>query len=305
MGMEYNGNADEDEDSFYIMGGSKLRNFKKTLEADMDLERAQLHRCENQLRRLPFGTLKQGNHGKSLYYKNGEGKCSYIGWKDHLAEQVSRRKFLELRVKAIRNNLKVQEKLLKIYTPYDDFSILEQLPSIYGKGLERANEDERTAFGKTKEQEREISLHYGGQGGHKTLDGKSRDSKSEVIITMMLDAYGIKYSYGEPLYWPSNMPEEAERIKIELGLPSMIVPDFVFTLPSGEKIYWEHTGMLSKKEYAVRWMKKLIFYHWMGITQGVNLIVTADDQNGMLDAEAIAQIIESRLGSLITKPRKH
>ena len=102
-----------------------------------------------------------------------------------------------------------------------------------------------------------------------------------------------------------RLPEEAEASKLEMDLPDVVVPDFVFTLPSGEKIYWEHLGMLGVKKYSVQWLKKLIFYHWLGITQGVNLIITADDCNGVIDPAAVADIIETKLAPLITKPRRH
>ena len=41
--------------------------------------------------------------------------------------------------------------------------------------------------------------------------------------------------------------------------------------------------------------------HYMGITQGVNLIVTADDCNGTIDLEAISELIESKLAPLLSQ----
>lgn len=90
-------------------------------------------------------------------------------------------------------------------------------------------------------------------------------------------------------------------MKAALKLPDVIVPDFIFTLPDGRKIYWEHLGLVGDQKYALQWMKKLQFYHYMGITQGVNLIVTADDCNGTIDLEAISELIESKLAPLLSK----
>ena len=48
----------------------------------------------------------------------------------------------------------------------------------------------------------------------------------------------------------------------------------------------------------------MMFYFWMGITPGVNLIITADDCNGTIDMEAISEIIESQLQTLIRYPKQ-
>lgn len=63
--------------------------------------------------------------------------------------------------------------------------------------------------------------------------------------------------------------------------------------------------MLGDKKYSLRWMKKQVFYHWLGITQGVNLIVTADDCNGSIDPATVADIIETRLAPLVIKAKKN
>ena len=177
---------------------------------------------------------------------------------------------------------------------YTDENILEKVARVYRKIL--LSEQEKA--------EQAAAGNQPGTKGHKSLSGKELDSKSEVIISMLLDVYGIKYYRDVKISWPYGLSEEAERSWTELELPLYVVPDFVFVLPSGEKIYWEHLGLLGDKKYSLRWMKKLVFYHWMGITEGVNLIVTADDCNGTIDPAAIADIIETRLAPLIANPAK-
>ena len=79
------------------------------------------------------------------------------------------------------------------------------------------------------------------------------------------------------------------------GLKDSVLPDFTIMLPGGENLYWEHLGMLNKPEYAEDWMRKMLFYHWMGIDHGKNLIVTADDCTGHIDQMVIAEIIRTQI----------
>ena len=279
-----------------------MRNFKHSLMADMALQERLLVQYENELRRLPKGTLKPSCSGKVVHYVDEGGNEFGTEQTAQVAAGVSRRQLLEKKTKWIRQNLKRQRKLLAQYRSYTDESVLAKIGSVYGRIL-LGEKAEANQMGQTADSGTMVSQFE--KAGHKSLEGVEMDSKSEVIISMLLDAYGVKYTRGEAIVWPYGMSAEAEQSRMELQLPGVVVPDFVFVLPSGEKIYWEHLGMLGKKEYSLRWMRKQVFYHWMGITQGVNLIVTADACNGVIDPAAIAEIIETKLAPLITKPRRH
>ena len=80
---------------------------------------------------------------------------------------------------------------------------------------------------------------------YETNDGTYVRSKSEVIIANLLHAADIKYQYEEKLYYTDT---------------KWIEPDFTLFLPNGEKLYWEHVGMLGKEEYDLRWSEKIDIY---------------------------------------------
>lgn len=80
---------------------------------------------------------------------------------------------------------------------------------------------------------------------YETNDGTYVRSKSEAIIANLLYAANIKYKYEEKLYYTDT---------------KWIEPDFTIYLPNGEKLYWEHIGMLGKEEYDVRWSEKIDIY---------------------------------------------
>jgi hypothetical protein len=211
--------------------------------------------------------------------------------------KISRRRLLEKKISVMHGNLVRQRKLYEKYVSYTDENVLCRVARVYRKIL--MGEKERAEASRRENLQKSQSVTEAGKKSHKSLSGEELDSKSEVIISMLLDVYGVNYYRGVKIYWPYDMPEAAEESYRELELPVYVVPDFVFILPSGEKIYSEHLGMMGNKKYSIRWMKKQVFYHWLGITQGVNLIVTADDCNGTINPAAVADIIERSLAPLI------
>ncbi len=266
-----------------------MRNFRKTLADDIALQERLLVQYERELQTLPKGILEESCGGRVVHYIDEAGREHGSEKTAEVKKKISRRKLLEKKVQAIQENLTRQKKLYDKYISYTDENIMDKVARVYRKILLREKERPVSGDGKRK--------------GHKSLTGEALDSKSEVIIAMLLDIYGVKYYRGVKLYWPYGLSDEAELSRAELDLPVYVVPDFVFVLPSGEKIYWEHLGVLGDKKYSIHWMKKLVFYHWIGITQGVNLIVTADDCNGAVDPAVIADIIETKLAPLIANPR--
>ena len=79
---------------------------------------------------------------------------------------------------------------------------------------------------------------------HATADGNFVRSKSEVIIANLLHAAGLNYRYEEPLEVDGKE----------------IFPDFTIFLSGGQKIFWEHVGMLGVENYDKRWSEKLALY---------------------------------------------
>ena len=265
-----------------------MRNFLNEIGSDIELEKRVLANTENELKKLPCGQLKQSGHGKGIYLKdNGIYKSG--AKQGYLIEQIRRRKFLEKRRDVIKTNLHWQSKLLKHYNSYSDDTIENMMsPSYINNEKEVYDEPQRIPLENMADYHSEVL-------SHRTTSGELRRSKSEVIISMLLDAYGVNYTYEQRLYWPFGMSLEAEQFKVAAGLKDSVLPDFTIFMPDGERMYWEHLGMLNQLNYAEEWMRKMLFYHWMGIDQGRNLIVTTDDCNGHIDQITISEIIRTRI----------
>lgn len=115
---------------------------------------------------------------------------------------------------------------------------------------------------------------------HRTARGRELvRSKSEVIVADLLDGLGIDYSYEQQLNgkYPDFTVDDAE---------------------SGEKVYWEHLGLLHDASYRLRWESKLSWYRAQGILPfgeggGPNgtLVWSEDQPNGAIDAEAMKNLM--------------
>ncbi|MBR6863011.1 MAG: ATP-dependent DNA helicase RecQ [Acidaminococcaceae bacterium] len=118
---------------------------------------------------------------------------------------------------------------------------------------------------------------------HETADGNHVRSKSEVIICNLLHEHGIQYQYEEKLYYSPG---------------KWIEPDFTILLPSGEKWFWEHVGLLGNDSYDANWLKKLEIYDTY--FQG-KLIRTYESGALSRDAYFIVEKIETIKKSIVAK----
>jgi hypothetical protein len=125
---------------------------------------------------------------------------------------------------------------------------------------------------------------------HKTRRGDLVRSKSEVIISDLLDEFErngrLRYSYEKPLAAPDG---------------SYRLPDFTIETETGTW-YWEHCGMLGLPEYARRWADKLRWYEQQGISRRTasdpdgRLVVSEDARNGGIDSAAIHALLSTIFG---------
>jgi hypothetical protein len=119
---------------------------------------------------------------------------------------------------------------------------------------------------------------------HRTLKGHMVRSKSELVIANYLFQQSIPYRY-----------EDQYKGELKGG---RALPDFSFESAAGDRIIWEHLGMLSKPAYAEEWQRKREWYLKNGFIEGETLFTTQDQPNGGLDAETVkttAQRIQDSL----------
>jgi ATP-dependent exoDNAse (exonuclease V) alpha subunit len=125
---------------------------------------------------------------------------------------------------------------------------------------------------------------------HRTEDGKLVRSKSELTIANKLVSLKVPYDYEKEVTGKDG---------------SVVFPDFSFATPDGDRILWEHLGMLNDTTYQASWQWKLKWYADNGFTLNQNLFTTQDDHTvvrgkpmGALDSTKVAEVAE-RIASLM------
>ena len=112
---------------------------------------------------------------------------------------------------------------------------------------------------------------------HQTRSGMFVRSKSEVIIANEILNSKIEFLYEEPLLLDDGR---------------MCLPDFTFESESGDKIIWEHLGMLKLPNYEQRWKEKQKMYESNGFVMGENLFTTEDKEDGSISTPEIVEVIQ-------------
>lgn len=113
---------------------------------------------------------------------------------------------------------------------------------------------------------------------HKTDKGHMVRSKSELVVANLLWAENIAYEYEHPL--------DGETI------PGRLHPDFSFADAGGDRIIWEHLGMMHDDEYRRGWEWKREWYRQNGFIEGKNLFTTEERRGQGLDMNVFRGVVE-------------
>lgn len=128
---------------------------------------------------------------------------------------------------------------------------------------------------------------------HRTRRGEVVRSKSEVIVADMLYSLSIDYEYEKELVASDGTSR---------------LPDFTIDDPaSGLKVFWEHLGMLSVRDYKAKWEQKLKWYanhkiipyeqqrNHAGQVEGI-LVTSEDLPGGAIDSRELERKARLVLG---------
>jgi len=78
-----------------------------------------------------------------------------------------------------------------------------------------------------------------------------------------------------------------------------IYPDFSFADAAGDRIIWEHLGMLDDHDYKAGWEWKQEWYHQNGYVLGRNLFTTKERIGQGLDSNKLKAVID-QIKTLLT-----
>ncbi|MGN0659181.1 MAG: hypothetical protein ACI4LA_06205 [Emergencia sp.] len=257
-----------------------MEDIRRIIELERMLQEKQLRLFERELKRLPEGKLVlKGKYYYKRKTRDGKTEEKYIpiDQKRHI-EQLKTRAFLEKGCSLIKSNRAAMDRFLRDYQNFDPLAIGSRLGKAYRIlpedcyricGIQSQENWEKRRFRTNPFRTESLTM--------KTIKGSRVRSKSELVIANQLYLSGIPYRY-EP--------------ELCLG-DKTVYPDFeILRTADHRTFYWEHQGMTSDETYMDRADEKIRLYREHGIIPWKNLILTYDDENGTLDSEIIARIID-------------
>lgn len=253
---------------------------EEEIKQNIKQTRELLQKSKKEHKNLPEGSINiRTERGRTNYSHNINGIRRGITKNEYLVHQLAKKKYLEMYIKTLEENLKVLIALSKSYRDIDPTSTiarlkpqLQTLPiEVYVPYIQRKNKWMNEPF--------EQSTHLPEEKDQTTARGLKVRSKSEVIISEKFDVYDVPYRYEQIIYINGRR----------------YVPDFTILTPNGI-VYWEHCGRTNDLEYMRKHKWKLAAYESVGIVPWKNLIVTYDDEDGGIDSRIIeAEIINKLL----------
>lgn len=265
-----------------------MKEIKSILTAECQWEQTLLIKYQNELKKLPEGTLCKKRRNNKVYYyhqyktSTGQFQQKLIKQNQYfLVEQLKRRKFLEESIKSILSNVHLLDTFIAKFKPYSPDDISSKLAGTY-KDLPLICYSDSYSKDVKKWicEQFQTTDKYPEHKVHQTSKGEMVRSKSEALIACMLDAHQVPYRYEAAL---------------QLGKIT-IFPDFTILRPKDNKvIYWEHFGLMDDPEYLEKALKKILLYREHGINLGDLLIITFDSADGGIDVKELQDIIKIKL----------
>lgn len=116
---------------------------------------------------------------------------------------------------------------------------------------------------------------------HRADDGTMVRSKSELVIANKLYAMNLPYRYEEFFIGSDG---------------TRVLPDFTFVDAAGERVVWEHLGMMDRPDYRDRWEWKRDWYKRNGLVEGETLFATEEREGTGLDSQVLTAVAEKIRG---------
>lgn len=236
------------------------------------------------LKSAPEGELRTAKCRNTVQYfrrqKGGTSNGEYIK-KDNieLAVQLAQKEYDSKILAAAEKELRFLDGLKRLY---DGKSINHVDGKLVKEKMCLVNPVEKNDDEFIKEWQEQEYNHYNAFSENlKYINSKGihMRSKSEVIISNILDEYEIPYIYEKPL---------------KLSRNSVVVPDFtLLDMRNRQEVYLEHLGLMDNMDYIERNISKIRSYEDAGIYIGQRLLITYEAKDMQLNVNKIRKMIES------------
>lgn len=234
------------------------------------------------------GCLSVDRRGDSVYcYEVSRGTGSprrkkYLGDPDSpQVKSLIDARFREEKLRRLRKNAQLLEKMEAQYLDYDPEAVLSALPRTY-QGL---TSDDR--FNQRYEEIRQWAAEDYPRNASPfpqakifAKDGRRMRSKGECIFYNLFAEHRLPNRYDSII-----------TIADREGNVKKVSPDFVVQCLSGKLIIIEHLGWYSGMKYGYNFGEKCYWYLQGGFVLGENFFVTSDDANGGTDSQMIQKVV--------------
>lgn len=262
-----------------MIKGGVITDYERMKAEQQALEK-QINSLKHQLQNLPEGKLLCARNENRYKWYQSDGKHHiYIPKKKrYFAEQLAIKKYLTLLLEE-----KQREKDVVDYY----FQHCSKTSGQAERLLTEASEYRKLLLSHFKPISEELHMwmtsnynknpRYLEQLIHETSAGFCVRSKSEALITMILQANKIPFRY---------------ECELQLG-DTIIYPDFTIRHPkTGKTYYWEHFGKMDDENYCRNACLKIQSYALQGIIPNIQLITTYETKGKPLSVSTIEKMVK-------------
>ena len=270
--------------------------FKELLQQEIELEKEFLKQYQAGMTSVqkyhPY-RLSQKKDNEYYITLRKTGKIKYLSKKQMgIVAALRKFKLCQAGITTIEQNLKVLERLKKIYKTYDPASLQESFSKAYRPEPEELEAMANMASTQTSAGEKAPRFTQSENPYHP--EHLKHITSFGLVVRSRIEAAAAELAYSRGYY---IMYEKRVILYDEDGNPHVVYPDFILCenaqSPEVTWIYWEHLGLLDMEDYRERTMLKLKLFPQNGILPGRNLILTTDGMDQSIDLIAVRNVLDS------------
>jgi len=254
------------------------KSFRKVIEKRLLWLDKIIKEKEASIKDAPDGELRAARNGGTIQYfiryEGGDTNGKYLKKGEQgLAKTIAQKEYDNKVVLAAKEEYKILKRLMKVYMNKNIESVPEKIAPLKMALVTPVEKSDEEYVAEWLAQEYEPFDYYSEALTYENSKGIKMRSKSEVLISNILDELGIPYLYEKPL---------------KLSKYKTVSPDFtLLDMRTRQEVYLEHLGMLDNMDYVEKNMNKIRAYEEAGIYIGSRLLISHEARNAQFNAKSV------------------
>ncbi len=266
------------------------KSFRKVIEKRLLWLDKIIREKEAGIKDAPDGELRAAKNGRTVQYfiryEGGDTNGKYLKKEERgLAKTIAQKEYDNKVLLAAKEEYKILKRLMKVYMNKNIESVPEKIAPLKMALVTPVEKSDEEYVEEWLAQEYEPFDYYSEALTYENSKGIKMRSKSEVLISNILDELGIPYLYEKPLRLPDNRK---------------VGPDFtLLDMRNRQEVYLEHLGMLDNMDYMQKNIRKIGEYEDAGIYRGTRLLITYETKNKQFNVKRIKGMLAEYFGKNI------